>query len=94
MGARARNTWKGDEELQNLVSRLHIGYFASIAVVECVSAGFLLRKFGRARRAGKDGIGEVCFECLFPMGVSWVSFLKLGMRVGVFFLLSRMLGED
>jgi len=38
------------EDLQSTIDRLHIGYFSSIAVVECVSAAFLLHTFHAARR--------------------------------------------
>ena len=37
-------------DLQLLIDHLHVGYFSSIAVVECVSAVFLLRTFNAARR--------------------------------------------
>jgi hypothetical protein len=37
--------------LQTRVNRLHIGYFTSIAVVELVSAGYLLRIFSAAKQA-------------------------------------------
>jgi hypothetical protein len=48
--SRARNIINGNDAYQMLVSRLHIGYFTSIAVIECISAFFLLRKFASARR--------------------------------------------
>jgi hypothetical protein len=37
-------------ELQLLIDHLHVGYFSSIAVVECLSAAFLLHTFNAARR--------------------------------------------
>ena len=36
-------------ELQLLIDHLHVGYFSSIAVVECTSAAFLLYTFNVAR---------------------------------------------
>ncbi|MBE3049642.1 hypothetical protein IMZ48_45535 [Candidatus Bathyarchaeota archaeon] len=36
-----------------LINRFHMGYFVSIASVECVSAYFLLRKLGSATRSLK-----------------------------------------
>jgi hypothetical protein len=35
----------GDDSRQELINHLHIGYFVSIASVECVSAFFLIRTF-------------------------------------------------
>jgi hypothetical protein len=37
-------------DLLSMVDNLHVGYFASIALIEIVSAVFLLRKFNFARR--------------------------------------------
>ncbi|KAK8035210.1 hypothetical protein PG993_010205 [Apiospora rasikravindrae] len=37
-------------ELQTLINRLHVGYFISIAIVECISSALLLLKFRSARR--------------------------------------------
>jgi len=36
--------------LQSTVDNLHVGYFATIALVECVSSAFLLRTFNSARK--------------------------------------------
>lgn len=40
-----------DESLQTTISHLHTGYFVSIALLECASAFFLLRKFASAKKA-------------------------------------------
>lgn len=38
-----------EASLQLTIDHLHVGYFVSIALVECMSAAFLLRKFNSAR---------------------------------------------
>lgn len=40
-----------DATYQQSVNYLHVGYFSLIALLECLSAFFLLRKFAAARRA-------------------------------------------
>lgn len=47
---RARDILEGVSTRQNLIDHLHIGYFSAIALVECLSAFFLLRKFALAKR--------------------------------------------
>lgn len=37
-------------ELQRLINHLHMGYFVSIALIECISSALLLLKFNSARR--------------------------------------------
>jgi len=54
LASRARNTLSGTDSLQMLVSRLHIGYFVAIALIEIVSAVFLLRKFAAAQKTSKE----------------------------------------
>jgi len=51
---RAKDILEGSTSRQNTIDHLHIGYFSSIALVECISAFFLLRKFARARRTSID----------------------------------------
>jgi hypothetical protein len=41
---------RADDSLQTIISNLHVGYFASIAVLECISAFFLLRKFASVKK--------------------------------------------
>jgi hypothetical protein len=48
--SRARDILSGSISLQSTIDHLHIGYFSTIALVECTSAFFLLRKFASARR--------------------------------------------
>ena len=48
--SRAKDIVAGNTDRQNFIDHLHIGYFSSIAVVECISAFFLLRKFASAKR--------------------------------------------
>ena len=43
-----------NDDLLHLVNNLHVGYFTTIALVEVVSAWFLLHKFSEARRRTKD----------------------------------------
>jgi hypothetical protein len=59
--SRARQIIAGNTQFQMLIDHLHVGYFSSIAVVEIISAVFLLRKFAAARQtsfevAPKSGI--------------------------------------
>ena len=49
-----RDILEANNSLQHIVSRLHIGYFVSIALVEIVSAVFLLRKFAAARKSSRE----------------------------------------
>ncbi|RFU29543.1 hypothetical protein B7463_g6795, partial [Scytalidium lignicola] len=51
---RARVIINNDDTLQTLIVRLHCGYFASIALLECVSAFFLLRKFAVAKKESRE----------------------------------------
>ncbi|KAL2751896.1 hypothetical protein ACRALDRAFT_1066356 [Sodiomyces alcalophilus JCM 7366] len=44
----------GDERAQHIINRLHVGYFTAIALVECVSAFYLLRKFTSAKRSSRQ----------------------------------------
>lgn len=50
LACRAQNTIKGNLDLQALVARLHIGYFVSIAVIEILSAAFLIKIFAQAKK--------------------------------------------
>jgi hypothetical protein len=47
---RAKDILEGITSRQKTIDHLHIGYFSSIALMECISAFFLLRKFASARR--------------------------------------------
>jgi hypothetical protein len=47
---RAKDILEGVTTRQSLIDHLHIGYFSAIALVECLSAFFLLRKFALAKR--------------------------------------------
>ncbi|KAK6223401.1 hypothetical protein LQW54_000519 [Pestalotiopsis sp. IQ-011] len=51
---RVKITLVPDSDFQRVVNYLHVGYFTFIALLECVSAFFLLREFSSARRASKD----------------------------------------
>ncbi|KAH6890646.1 hypothetical protein B0T10DRAFT_486386 [Thelonectria olida] len=46
---RVRSIMDGADTLQKTINNLHIGYFVSIAVVECVSSFFLLNVFASAK---------------------------------------------
>jgi hypothetical protein len=52
--SRTMNILSGNNSRQRLISNLHIGYFVSIALVEILSAVFLLRKFAVARQTSID----------------------------------------
>lgn len=43
-----------DEHAQSTINRLHVGYFTGIALVECISAYYLLRKFTSAKRSSRQ----------------------------------------
>lgn len=47
---RSKDLLEGGTRRQGTISHLHIGYFSSIALVECISAIFLLQKFASARK--------------------------------------------
>lgn len=51
---RVRSILNTTLDLQTTIDHLHIGYFALIAVIECLSAFFLLQKFADAHRASQD----------------------------------------
>ncbi|KAH8751798.1 hypothetical protein F5882DRAFT_340026 [Hyaloscypha sp. PMI_1271] len=50
LASRAKDILEGNTSRQITIDHLHVGYFSSIALVECISAFFLLRKFASARR--------------------------------------------
>jgi len=50
LASRAKDILEGSTSRQTTIDHLHVGYFSSIALVECISAFFLLRKFASARR--------------------------------------------
>lgn len=54
LACRARNILSDNNNYQRLISQLHIGYFISIALIEVVSAGFLLKKFAAAQKTSKE----------------------------------------
>jgi hypothetical protein len=80
--SRAKDILDGNTSKQYLIDHLHIGYFSSIALVECTSAFFLLRIFASAKRgsvaaASTSGIfnylmrsTEVRLTVLAAIGVS------------------------
>lgn len=51
---RARLILNADLNLQNIINRLHVGYFTSLALVECVSAYFLLRRFASGKKSSQQ----------------------------------------
>ncbi|KAJ2897645.1 uncharacterized protein MKZ38_004510 [Zalerion maritima] len=54
LATRVRLLLSDTDDLQPLVNYLHIGYFSAIAAIEVVSAGFLIRKFARARKTSNQ----------------------------------------
>lgn len=50
LATRIRDIMTETETFQTLIDHLHVGYFASIAAVECLSSFFLLHKFNSARK--------------------------------------------
>ncbi|KAH8900502.1 hypothetical protein GQ53DRAFT_632965 [Thozetella sp. PMI_491] len=62
---RVRAIVTGDLEFQYTLNRLHVGYFISIACLECVSAYFLLRKFASAKKLSMEAsLGTGLFRYL------------------------------
>ncbi|KAH8812226.1 hypothetical protein F5884DRAFT_784797 [Xylogone sp. PMI_703] len=55
---RVRSIINENDSLQSLVNHLHVGYFTSIAVLECVSAFFLLRKFATAKKTSREAASK------------------------------------
>jgi hypothetical protein len=60
---RANDLLNGTTSLQSLVNRLHVAYFSSLAVVECISTFFLLRKFIAARKTSLEASN---YSGIFP----------------------------
>ncbi len=56
MICRAKNALvdNNNQVLQDLVAHFHIGYFSTIALVEIVSAYFLLRTFSQAKQGSTE----------------------------------------
>lgn len=52
--SRARQIVAGTNHLQSLIDHLHVGYFSGIAVIESISAVFLLRKFAAAKKTSAE----------------------------------------
>lgn len=52
--SRARQIVAGTNHLQFLIDHLHVGYFSGIAVIESISAVFLLRKFAAAKKTSAE----------------------------------------
>jgi hypothetical protein len=52
--SRAKQIISGTTHLQFLIDHLHVGYFSSIAIIEVISAIFLLRKFASARKTSME----------------------------------------
>lgn len=52
--SRARQIVSGTTNFQQLIDHLHVGYFSSIAVLEIISAFFLLRKFASAKKSSGE----------------------------------------
>ncbi|KAI5456080.1 hypothetical protein BGZ63DRAFT_367715 [Mariannaea sp. PMI_226] len=51
---RVKVIFTSDSDLRTTINELHIGYFASIALVECLSAFFLIRKFTKAEKISRE----------------------------------------
>ncbi|KAI8287914.1 hypothetical protein K4K60_011802 [Colletotrichum sp. SAR11_57] len=47
--ARVKILVNGESQLRTTINGLHVGYFTSMALLECVGAYFLLRKFAEAK---------------------------------------------
>jgi hypothetical protein len=56
---RVRSILHGGDPYQEVINHLHIGYFASIALVECISAYFLLTVFASAKITSLQAAIEV-----------------------------------
>ncbi|KAE8555584.1 hypothetical protein EYB25_000282 [Talaromyces marneffei] len=54
VATRVKSILDDTQSLQSTIDHLHVGYFSLIALIECLSAFFLLQKFAQARRASQD----------------------------------------
>jgi hypothetical protein len=54
VATRVKSILDPTQDLQSTIDHLHTGYFSLIALIECLSAFFLLRKFAQAHRASQD----------------------------------------
>lgn len=52
--ARVKVILAGHSILRSLINGLHIGYFVAIALVECLGAYFLIKKFTSAKRISQE----------------------------------------
>jgi hypothetical protein len=52
--SRARQILAGTTHLQTLIDHLHVSYFSSMALLEVISAYFLLRKFASAKKTSTE----------------------------------------
>jgi hypothetical protein len=51
---RGRFVLNPDLDLQNIINKLHVGYFTGLAIVECISAAFLLREFASGKKSSQQ----------------------------------------
>ncbi|KAF5704106.1 hypothetical protein FMUND_12702 [Fusarium mundagurra] len=58
---RVRSILDGGDSYQEVINNLHIGYFVSIAMVECISAYFLLTVFASAKTTSLKAAIEAGF---------------------------------
>jgi len=51
---RIKSIFEGEEAFTNVVNGAHVGYFISLACVECLSASFLLQVFIKAKKTSEQ----------------------------------------
>jgi hypothetical protein len=51
---RIKSIFQGDEAFTTVVNGAHVGYFVSLACVECLSAFFLLHTFVKAKKTSEQ----------------------------------------
>ncbi|KAF9877159.1 hypothetical protein CkaCkLH20_05425 [Colletotrichum karsti] len=63
--ARVKILVSGEPELKRIINGLHVGYFTSMALLECLGAFFLLRKFSAAKTSSlQASIAPTLFQHL------------------------------
>jgi hypothetical protein len=68
----------GDSELQSMINHLHMGYFPLLAVLECVSAYYLLTTFAKAEiNSLKRSTGTGLFQYLMRSTEVRIALLAL-----------------
>lgn len=84
MKSRAQGLLQNSDSLQRLVDRLHMGYFISIALLEIISSGFLIKLLSDARRSSLDVMTSSVFQQLMrttEMRLATLALIGIGRSV-------------